>query len=113
MPSFCYSFCPTIPSQHYRFLRHPLCHDRSTSPQDSSRWTKLHLDPWLLCFLVLNAILGLMVVYSATSEESGMVVRQAISFGIGFVLLFICAQIPPKVYQAISPYLYAFGIFML
>jgi len=54
-----------------------------------------------------------MVVYSATSEDSGMVVRQAISFGIGFVLLFICAQIPPKVYQAISPYLYAFGIFML
>lgn len=102
-----------IPSQQYRFLRHSLRDGRSINPQDLSRWTKLHLDPWLLCFLVLNAILGLMVVYSATSEDSGMVVRQAISFGIGFVLLFICAQIPPKVYQAISPYLYAFGIFML
>ena len=27
--------------------------------------------------------------------------------------MFICAQVPPKVYQAASPYFYAFGIFML
>ena len=64
-------------------------------------------------FLILNAILGLMVVYSATSEDSGMVIRQAISFGVGFVVMFICAQVPPKVYQAASPYFYMFGIFML
>lgn len=54
-----------------------------------------------------------MVVYSATSEDSGMVIRQAISFGVGFVVMFICAQVPPKVYQAASPYFYMFGIFML
>src|SRR5690606_4378975 len=102
-----------IPSQQYRFLRHALRDGRSINKHNSSRWAKLHLDPWLLSFLVLNAILGLMVVYSATAQDSGMVVRQAISFGIGFVLLFICAQIPPKVYQAASPYVYVFGIFML
>ncbi|MCO8045686.1 rod shape-determining protein RodA [Acinetobacter bohemicus] len=102
-----------IPSQQYRFLRHALRDGRSINKHNSSRWAKLHLDPWLLSFLVLNAILGLMVVYSATAQDSGMVVRQAISFGIGFVLLFICAQIPPKVYQAASPYFYVFGIFML
>ncbi|TSH73053.1 rod shape-determining protein RodA [Acinetobacter sp. RF15A] len=102
-----------IPSQQYRFLRHALRDGRSINKHNSSRWAKLHLDPWLLSFLILNAILGLMVVYSATAQDSGMVVRQAISFGIGFVLLFICAQIPPKVYQAASPYFYVFGIFML
>jgi rod shape determining protein RodA len=101
-----------IPSQQYRFLRHALRDGRSIK-HDSSRWTKLHLDPWLLSFLLLNAALGLMMVYSATSQDSSMVIRQAISFGIGFVVMFILAQIPPKVYQAISPYLYLFGIFML
>lgn len=38
-----------IPSQQYRFLRHAL-RDGRTIKHDSSRWTKLHLDPWLLGF---------------------------------------------------------------
>ncbi|OTG77643.1 rod shape-determining protein RodA [Acinetobacter sp. ANC 5054] len=101
-----------IPSQQYRFLRQSLRDGRSIK-HDSSRWAKLHLDPWLLCFLVLNAVLGLMVVYSATAEDTGMVLRQATSFGVGFIVMLICAQIPPKVYQSMSPYLYGFGLFLL
>ena len=101
-----------IPSQQYRFLRQS-ARDGLSIKHDSSRWTKLHLDPWLLIFLVINAALGLMVVYSATAGDSGMVMRQATSFGIGFIIMFLCAQVPPKVYQAISPYFYVFGIFML
>jgi len=101
-----------IPSQQYRFLRHS-ARDGMSIKHDSSRWAKLHLDPWLLCFLVLNAILGLMVVYSATAENSGMLLRQATSFAVGFTLMFLCAQVPPKVYQAISPYFYIVGLIML
>ena len=101
-----------IPSQQYRFLRHALRDGRSIK-HDESRWKKLHLDPWLLCFLLLNAALGLMVVYSASGQDSQMVLRQAISFGVGFIALFICAQIPPKVYQAISPFFYVLGVVSL
>ena len=101
-----------IPSQKYRFLRHALRDGRSIK-HDASRWKKLHLDPWLLCFLLLNAALGLMVVYSASGQDSQMVLRQAISFGVGFIALFICAQIPPKVYQAISPFFYVLGVVSL
>jgi rod shape determining protein RodA len=101
-----------IPSQQYRFLRQSLRDGRSIK-HDSSRWAKLHLDPWLLCFLLLNAVLGLMAVYSATAENTGMVLRQATSFGVGFILLFICAQIPPKVYQSIIPYFYLFALILL
>jgi hypothetical protein len=35
------------------------------------------------------------------------------SFGIGFLVMFGLAQIPPKVYQAFSPYFYLFGLFSL
>ncbi|OTG89404.1 rod shape-determining protein RodA [Acinetobacter sp. ANC 3813] len=101
-----------IPSQQYRFLRQS-ARDGLSIKHDSSRWAKLHLDPWLLIFLVINAALGLMVVYSATAGDSGMVMRQATSFGAGFIIMFLCAQVPPKVYQAVSPYLYIFGLFML
>jgi rod shape determining protein RodA len=100
------------PSPQYRFLRHSLRDGRSIK-DNSSKWNKWHLDPWLLCFLALNSVLGLMVIYSASGQDSQMVLRQAISFGIGFIALFVCAQIPPKVYQAMTPYFYVVALMML
>ena len=76
----------TYPAQS-RFLRHAV-RDGLSLNKVSSRWEKLHLDPWLLSFIGLNALLGLAVVYSASGENTGMLIRQAISFGIGFVVLF-------------------------
>ena len=101
-----------IPTQQYRFLRRSLRDGRSLNEQ-TSRWDKLHLDPWLLLFLVINAALGLMMVYSASNQDISMVVRQGVSFGVGFLLLFGCAQIPPKVYQAVSPWFYLIAILLL
>ena len=101
-----------IPSQQYRFLRQSLRDGRSIK-HDSSRWAKLHLDPWLLCFLILNAVLGLLVIYSASAQDMGMVFRQATSFAVGFIVMMICAQIPPKVYQAISPYFFIFAVILM
>ena len=101
-----------IPSQQYRFLRQSLRDGRSIK-HDSSRWAKLHLDPWLLCFLILNAVLGLLVIYSASAQDMGMVFRQATSFAVGFIVMMICAQIPPKVYQAISPYFFIFDVILM
>ena len=101
-----------IPSQQYRFLRQSLRDGRSIK-HDSSRWAKLHLDPWLLCFLILNAVLGLLVIYSASAQDMGMVFRQATSFAVGFIVMIICAQIPPKVYQAISPYFFIFSVILM
>lgn len=101
-----------IPSQQYRFLRQSLRDGRSIK-HDSSRWAKLHLDPWLLCFLILNAVLGLLVIYSASAQDMGMVFRQATSFAVGFIVMIICAQIPPKIYQAISPYFFIFAVILM
>ena len=101
-----------IPSQQYRFLRQSLRDGRSIK-HDSSRWAKLHLDPWLLCFLILNAVLGLLVIYSASAQDMGMVFRQGTSFAVGFIVMIICAQIPPKVYQAISPYFFIFAVILM
>ena len=100
------------PSQQYKFLRHALRDGRSFNSK-SSFWDRVHLDPWLLLLLVLNALFGLIIVYSATSEDGSMLARQAWSFVIGFIVLIVFAQIPPKVYQVISPYLYAVSIVLL
>ncbi|WP_234856260.1 rod shape-determining protein RodA [Acinetobacter junii] len=95
-----------------RFLRYSI-RDGLHLKNNSSYWHKLHLDPWLLSLLILNAILGLIVVYSASAQDMGLVFKQGFSFLLGFVALFICAQVPPKVYQAFSPYLYAVSLVLL
>ncbi len=47
-------------------------------------------------FLILNACLGLTVLYSASAQDVGLVTKQAMSFGIGFAVMITLAQIPPK-----------------
>lgn len=96
-----------------KFLRHSLRDGMPLNHKPPSFWYKIHLDPWLLILLLLNASLGLVVLYSASAQDWGMVGRQAISFGVGFIILFIFAQIPPRIYQSLSPYIYAIGIFGL
>ena len=100
------------PSQQYKFLRHALRDGRNFN-SSASFWSKFHLDPWLFIFLVLNSIFGLIIIYSATSEDTNMLVRQASSFIVGFIVMIIFAQIPPKVYQVVSPFLYVISIALL
>ncbi len=103
---------PMSPSSQYKFLRQAPRDGLSTAMLPS-RWQRLHIDPWLCLFLVLNAMLGLTVLYSASAQDVGLVSKQAMSFGIGFTVMFTLAQIPPKVYQAFSPYFYVFGVLSL
>lgn len=93
-----------------KFLRQSLRDGMPLNHKPPSFWYKIHLDPWLLCFLLLNAALGLVVLYSASAQDWSMVGRQAISFGVGFFILFIFAQVPPRIYQSLSPYIYLVGI---
>ncbi|TXJ10635.1 MAG: rod shape-determining protein RodA [Acinetobacter sp.] len=90
------------------------------APRDGSHvryplsiWERIHLDPWLLSFLLFNAILGLTVLYSASAQNTDLVMKQGMSFGIGFLVMLFMAQIPPKMYQGFSPYLYSFGVVSL
>ncbi|MDU2409152.1 rod shape-determining protein RodA [Acinetobacter junii] len=100
------------PVPQSRFLRYSI-RDGLHLKNNASYWHKLHLDPWLLSLLILNAILGLIVVYSASAQDMGLVFKQGFNFLLGFVALFVCAQVPPKVYQAFSPYLYAVSLVLL
>ncbi len=103
---------PMSPSSQYKFLRQAPRDGLSTAMLPS-RWQRLHIDPWLCLFLILNAMLGLTVLYSASAQDMALVSKQAMSFGIGFVVMLTLAQIPPKVYQAFSPYFYVFGVMSL
>lgn len=98
-------------SQH-KFLRHAPRDGLSTA-HIPSRWHQLHIDPWLCLFLLLNALIGLTALYSASAQNFLLVSKQALSFGIGFIVMIGFAQISPKVYQSLSPFIYIIGVVSL
>ncbi|NHB57798.1 rod shape-determining protein RodA [Acinetobacter shaoyimingii] len=100
------------PESQYKFLRQAP-RDGLSTVDIPSRWDRLHIDPWLFLFLLLNALLGLTALYSASAQDVAMVSKQAMSFAIGFVVMITIAQISPKVYQSFSPILYLFSMLAL
>lgn len=100
----------TLPQS--KFLRHAPRDGLSTTLLPS-KWHKLHLDPWLCLYLLLTALLGLTVLYSASEQDWSLVSKQAISFAIGFFTMLGLAQVPPKVYQSFAPYLYIVALLSL
>ena len=66
--------CPFVMLQdsQYKFLRQAPRDGLSTAMLPS-KWQRLHIDPWLCLFLLLNALLGLTILYSASGQDWGMV----------------------------------------
>jgi rod shape determining protein RodA len=73
----------------------------------------LKLDGPLLIGLGLISIYGLVVLYSASGQSAGMVVRQVGHLAMGAAAMRALAQVNPSVLRRISPWLYALGIALL
>jgi len=74
---------------------------------------RLHLDlPLLLGLLVLSGA-GLVVLYSAGGESLDLVFRQGVRLLVAFSVMFVVAQVPPRLLWRWSPWLYLAGIGLL
>jgi len=71
------------------------------------------VDMPLLLILFAIVGLGLVVLYSAVSAESGLLVRQAMRFAVGLGAFFVMAQIPPHYLRLFTPWMYFLGIGLL
>lgn len=79
-----------------------------------ARWLKRpRVDLPLLGALLLVAATGLVVLFSASAEDPSQVVKQSLRLGLGFVVLFVFARIPPTVFRTWTPWFYAFTVFLL
>lgn len=86
---------------------------RQRHQQNQSFWQKLRLDPILLLSLVLILVYGLMVLYSASNKDTSVLVKQIGRICIGFIIMFICAQISPEKYRLWIPWIYGVGVLLL
>ncbi|AOR64529.1 peptidoglycan glycosyltransferase MrdB [Pectobacterium wasabiae] len=83
------------------------------SQQKGSFWAKIHIDlPFLLCILALLGY-SLFVLWSASGQDVGMMERKVIQIVLGFTVMIVMAQIPPRVYEGWAPYLYVVCVILL
>ncbi|HTV52086.1 MAG TPA: rod shape-determining protein RodA [Steroidobacteraceae bacterium] len=73
----------------------------------------LKLDGPLLIGLALLAAYGLVILYSASGQSLGTVVRQVGHLAMGTVAMLVLAQVNPNFLRRSSPWLYLLGVVLL
>lgn len=81
--------------------------------QNKSFFKMLHLDLPLLIGLILILAYGLIVLLSASNDSYTVFYKQLSRILLGFVVMFVCAQIPPEKYRLWVPWIYGLGMFLL
>lgn len=99
-------------ANRYNFLRESY-HGRVSGRLLKPIWERFHLDLPLLIGLGLLITAGLFILYSADNQDAKLLVQQMFRFGLGALLMFVFAQIPPRYFNLIAPWLFAFGVLLL
>lgn len=88
-------------------------HDPHSFSRSDALFARIHIDLTLLLLLLLLTGVGLLILYSGSGQSMAMVKRQAIHFGIGFVLMVVAAQITPRQYRFLAPWGYLISLVLL
>lgn len=77
------------------------------------RWQALHIDPPLVVLLFVLAGMGLFILFSASNENSSMVIKQSLRLVLAFVVMLVFAHVSPKRYYQWAPWIYSVGLLLL
>ena len=97
-------------SRHLDYVRQI---DPSGLGRNRSLWDVIHIDPWMLIFLLMLTIYGLFVLYSGSDMSLASVRKQGIFFIIGYGAMFVVAQFPMHFYLRMAPLFYIMGVMLL
>lgn len=76
-------------------------------------WLGLHLDWPLTMGLLALFALSLLVLYSASDQDAGVILRQSARMGLAFTVTIALAQVPPQIIKRWSPWLFGGGLVLL
>ncbi|WP_165088163.1 rod shape-determining protein RodA [Neisseria yangbaofengii] len=71
------------------------------------------IDPWLFFAMLAVYVMSLFLLYSADGQEFGQLENKTLHTVIGFILLWVVAQVPPKTIAKWALPIYAVGIVLL
>ena len=74
---------------------------------------KLHIDIPLFIGLVLAALLSLLILYSAGSQNTDILMRQVSRVGLAFVFMTVLAHIDPYQFKRYATLLFGLGLLLL
>jgi rod shape determining protein RodA len=92
---------------YVRQMPHQGSRELARPPSTSSR---LHIDMPLLVLLLALTGYGLFVLYSASGQSMGAVVRQGRYFLVAYLIMILGAQVSLQRYMRWAPWLYLIGI---
>jgi len=73
----------------------------------------IHIDALLLFGLLIILGVGLMILYSAGDQDTGLLIRQLIRMGTAFLILIILANIHPDRMRDFAYWIYGAGLILL
>ena len=76
------------------------------------RWQS-HIDFWLGILVFVLVVFGLFILFSASNQNLSVMVKQLSWLLVGFMVMFIFANIPQKFYYQWTPWAFSFGLFLL
>ncbi|MFP3014366.1 MAG: peptidoglycan glycosyltransferase MrdB [Arsenophonus sp.] len=76
-------------------------------------WARFHIDIPIFLIIVILTIYGVLIMWSATGQNINMIQQKIIQTIIGFAVMIVMAQISPRIYENLAPYLYVFCIILL
>ncbi|WP_165010382.1 rod shape-determining protein RodA [Neisseria yangbaofengii] len=71
------------------------------------------IDPWLFFAMLAVYVMSLFLLYSADGQEFGQLENKTLHTVIGFILLWVVAQVPPKTIAKWALPIYVVGIVLL
>lgn len=89
---------------------------RTHPPQDNyiySFFRYIRIDIYLLVPILLLASMGLIILFSASSQNITVIEQQLLRLGLAFVVMLLFAHIPPLFYERWAIWLYGIGIVLL
>jgi len=83
------------------------------SSRQSRTWQRYHMDMPLFIALLSLSIMGLVILYSAGGQDVDLILRQMLRLALGFLVMFIIAQITPQQLSRWSIWAYGLGLSLL
>lgn len=80
--------------------------------RQKSIFSNFHIDWPLFIGIIAVFGLGLFILYSA-KQEVELVERQLLRFGLATLFMLFLAQVPPRIFRNLAPWLYFFGLILL
>lgn len=87
--------------------------DSADLARRDSVWRRLHIDPWLLLVILVITAFGMVVLYSASGQSTGVLVRQGRFFLIAYGVMLAVAQLDLERIKRWAPLAYLVGVAVL